>query len=91
LIETYFDIIWHVHLNDVNGSYPGTAGSDFEPAFKKLADKNYRGWISLEIFHQPSDPDIVLSKTKEFLALMERRTESVTNDIQMKPVGTEKT
>jgi D-psicose/D-tagatose/L-ribulose 3-epimerase len=73
LIEANSDLIRHIHLNDVNGSYPGTAGSSFEPAFDKLAEKGYGGWISLEIFHQPDDPDGVLSKTKEFLVRMEKR------------------
>ena len=72
LIEDYFDIIQHVHLNEVNGSYPGTGNSDFAPAFMKLAEKGYAGWISLEIFHQPDDPDSVLSKTMQFLVDMEK-------------------
>jgi D-psicose/D-tagatose/L-ribulose 3-epimerase len=75
LIEAYFDFIRHIHLNDVNGSYPGTAGSSFEPAFNKLAEKEYNGWISLEIFHQPDDPDMVLSKTKKFLERTEKRSQ----------------
>jgi D-psicose/D-tagatose/L-ribulose 3-epimerase len=74
LIEDYFDIIQHVHLNEVNGSYPGTGNSDFAPAFMKLAEKEYPGWISLEIFHQPDDPDSVLSKTMQFLVDMENRS-----------------
>jgi sugar phosphate isomerase/epimerase len=73
LIEDYFDIIQHVHLNEVNGSYPGTGSSDFAPAFMKLAGKKYKGWISLEIFHQPENPDSVLSKTMQFLVDMENR------------------
>jgi D-psicose/D-tagatose/L-ribulose 3-epimerase len=73
LIEGYFDIIQHVHLNEVNGSYPGTGSSDFAPAFAKLAEKKYRRWVSLEIFHQPDDPDSVLSKTMQFLVDMEDR------------------
>lgn len=76
LIEHYFDIIQHVHLNEVNESYPGTGNSDFTPAFMKLAEKRYTGWISLEIFHQPEDPDFVLSKTMQFIVGMEKRIRS---------------
>lgn len=76
LIEHYFDIIQHVHLNEVNGSYPGTGNSDFVPAFMKLVEKKYRGWISLEIFHKPKDPDFVLSKTMQFIVDVEKRTSS---------------
>jgi D-psicose/D-tagatose/L-ribulose 3-epimerase len=71
LIEDYFPIIRHVHLNEVNGSYPGTGSSDFLPAFKKLAKKGYDGWISLEIFHLPEDPAKVLRETMAFLDRME--------------------
>jgi D-psicose/D-tagatose/L-ribulose 3-epimerase len=71
LIEGHFPIIRHVHLNEVNGSYPGTGNSDFLPAFKKLAEKGYGGWISLEIFHLPEDPARVLRETGDFLRRME--------------------
>ena len=71
LIENHFSVFRHVHLNDVNGSYPGTAGSDFVPAFKKLAEKGYRGWISLEIFHVPENPEPVLVETRAFLDTMQ--------------------
>ena len=73
LIDNYSDIIKHVHLNEVNGSYPGTGTSDFLPAFMKLAEKKYDRWISLEIFHQPTDPDLVLSETKQFIGHMETK------------------
>jgi sugar phosphate isomerase/epimerase len=73
LIETYDDIIQHVHLNEINGSYPGTGDSDFLPAFQKLVAKEYDGWVSLEIFHTPVDPNIVLSQTRKFLQTMEDR------------------
>ena len=73
LIEDHFPIIRHVHLNEVNGSYPGTGSSDFVPAFRKLAQKGYGGWLSLEIFHLPEDPAKVLRETKEFLDHMEDR------------------
>jgi D-psicose/D-tagatose/L-ribulose 3-epimerase len=71
LIEDHFPIFRHVHLNEVNGSYPGTGSSDFFPAFEKLAEKGYGGWISLEIFHVPEDPGLVLAETKRFLDRME--------------------
>ena len=67
LIEEHYPVIRHVHLNEVNGSWPGTGSSDFLPAFKKLAEKDYAGWISLEIFHLPEDPARVLQETRDFL------------------------
>jgi sugar phosphate isomerase/epimerase len=73
LIEGHSSIFKHVHLNEVNGSYPGTGNSDFLPAFRKLAEKGYAGWFSLEIFHIPKDPEMVLKKTRDFLDRMASR------------------
>ncbi|UCF97900.1 MAG: sugar phosphate isomerase/epimerase [Spirochaetaceae bacterium] len=70
-IEDHYPIFRHVHLNEVNGSWPGTGDSDFLPAFKKLAEKGYSGWISLEIFQVPEDPERVLRETNDFLDRME--------------------
>ena len=71
LIETYIDIIQHVHLNERNGSYPGTGQSDFLPAFKTLVENEYSGWVSLEIFHTDVDASVVLAQTRKFLQMME--------------------
>ena len=73
LIENNIDIIQHVHLNGVNGSYPSTKNINFIPAFLKLAQKNYRGWISLEIFHKTDNPELILFKTRNFLIEVERK------------------
>jgi sugar phosphate isomerase/epimerase len=73
LIEKYFDIIRHVHLNAVDGGVPTTDNAEFAPAFRTLAAKKYAGWVSLEIFHQPENPDTVLGVTRRFLADMEAR------------------
>jgi len=77
LIENNFDIIQHIHLNGANGSYPSTKNINFIPAFQKLADKKYNGWISLEIFHKSDNPELILSKTRNFLIEMERKTKLV--------------
>lgn len=73
LIETYFDIIEHVHLNETDGNYPGTGASNFVPAFKVLTERNYARWISLEIFHFEHTPEIILAATTQFLANMEEQ------------------
>ncbi len=70
LIDRYFPIICHVHLNEWGGSYPGSGSSDFFPSFEILADKGYERWVSLEIFHEPEDPAWVLTETKRFLDSM---------------------
>ena len=71
LIRRHADLIRYVHLNELNGSYPGTGSSDFLPAFRALREIGYDGWISLDIFHQPEDPEAALSATMSFLRKME--------------------
>ncbi len=71
LIERHFDVIRHIHLNETNGSYPGTGASDFLPAFRGIFRGNYAHWVSLEIFHVPEDPEAVVRETMSFLEKME--------------------
>lgn len=68
LINEYFSIIEHVHFNEIDGDYPGSGNSDFLPAFRALRDKNYRGWISLEIFHFTEPPNAILSSTRRVIS-----------------------
>ena len=50
LIERYFDLIRHVHLNEMDGSHPGSRTYDFAPVFAVLEKLQYRGWVSVEAF-----------------------------------------
>jgi len=50
LVEKYFDVIRHVHVNEMDGGYPGTGNYDFRPVLEKLRRRGYGGWVSLEAF-----------------------------------------
>lgn len=50
LIEKHFSYIRHVHVNETDGRHCGTGNYDFVPIFRKLAQLNYQGWVSLEAF-----------------------------------------
>jgi D-psicose/D-tagatose/L-ribulose 3-epimerase len=50
LIEKYFDIIRHVHVNEMDGRHPGTGDYDFKPVLRTLTRLGYQGWVSLEAF-----------------------------------------
>jgi D-psicose/D-tagatose/L-ribulose 3-epimerase len=50
LIEKYFDIIRHVHVNEMDGRHPGMSDYDFKPVLTTLERLGYKGWISLEAF-----------------------------------------
>lgn len=50
LVDRYFDLIRHVHINEMDGRQPGTGNYNFRPVFDVLARRGYRHWISLEVF-----------------------------------------
>jgi len=50
LVDRYFNLIRHVHLNEMDGRHPGTGDYDFQPLFETLARRDYSGWVSLEAF-----------------------------------------
>lgn len=73
LIEHYQDIIQHVHLNEMDGGYPGSGNSDFMPAFNALRQINYRGWVSLEVFNQTEPPQRILTETSRVIKTIEEQ------------------
>jgi sugar phosphate isomerase/epimerase len=50
LIEEYFDVIRHVHVNEMDGRHPSMGDYDFKPILRTLRRLGYRGWVSLEAF-----------------------------------------
>jgi sugar phosphate isomerase/epimerase len=50
LIHRYRDVFVHFHANDPNRQGPGFGKLDFVPIMAALADVDYRGWVSVEVF-----------------------------------------
>jgi sugar phosphate isomerase/epimerase len=50
LVERHYDLIRHIHVNELDGRHPGTGSYDFRPLFDVLRRHEYGGWISLEAF-----------------------------------------
>ena len=50
LVEKYYDLIRHVHVNETDGSYCGAGDYDFRPVLDVLRRRGYPGWVSLEAF-----------------------------------------
>jgi sugar phosphate isomerase/epimerase len=50
LVDRYFDLIRHVHINETDGRHPGTGNYDFKPVLDVLRRRGYRHWVSLESF-----------------------------------------
>ncbi len=65
LIDTHYKNIRHVHANEVDGRAPGTGDSDYLPSFRTLIAHGYQGWVSVEIFHTPPDPEKILKDSMD--------------------------
>ncbi len=50
LVDRYFDLIRHIHVNELDGSHCGAGDYDYKPVFEVLRHRDYAGWISLEAF-----------------------------------------
>lgn len=50
LVDRHFDLIRHVHVNEMDGRHCGTGTYDFKPVLSALRKRGYGGWISLEAF-----------------------------------------
>jgi sugar phosphate isomerase/epimerase len=50
VLDRYFDLIRHVHVNEMDGKHPGMGEYDFRPVLEVLLRRNYQGWVSLEAF-----------------------------------------
>jgi D-psicose/D-tagatose/L-ribulose 3-epimerase len=50
LVERYYDLIRHVHVNEMDGRHCGAGPYDFKPVLSVLRRRGYPGWVSLEAF-----------------------------------------
>jgi D-psicose/D-tagatose/L-ribulose 3-epimerase len=71
LIAKYFDLIRHVHVNEMDGAHPGTGNYDFVRIFRALVRLNYQGWISLEAFDFAVGAETIAAETIEYLKKQE--------------------
>jgi sugar phosphate isomerase/epimerase len=71
LIRKYRAFLGHVHLNEMDGRYPGSADFPFQPVLQALKDERYRGWVSVEVFDFKPDGESVARRSIEFLKKLE--------------------
>jgi sugar phosphate isomerase/epimerase len=67
LIERYFPLIRHVHVNEMDGRYPGTGDYDFATILRTLERLNYAGWVSLEVMDFRPDPVTISRESLSYL------------------------
>ena len=67
LVDRYFDLIRHVHINEMDGRHPGTGNYDFKPVFDVLRRRGYRHWVSLEVFDFAPGPEKIAEDALRFI------------------------
>jgi D-psicose/D-tagatose/L-ribulose 3-epimerase len=67
LVDKYFDVIRHVHVNEMDGGHPGTGNYDFRPVLSALRRRGYRGWVSLEAFDFKPGAENIASQSLRYL------------------------
>jgi len=50
VLDRHFNLIRHVHVNEMDGKHPGMGDYDFKPILDVLRRRNFQGWVSLEAF-----------------------------------------
>lgn len=70
-------MLCHVHINDANGRGPGFGETKFMPILKTLIKNNYRGYLSVEVYHFDPDPQTIASRSVGYLkGILESLTET---------------
>lgn len=67
VVDRFFDLIKHLHVNEMDGRHPGTGSYDFKPVLAALARRNYQGWVSLEVFDFKAGAEKIAADSLRFL------------------------
>jgi len=67
LVDKYFDVIRHVHVNEMDGGHPGTGSYDFRPVLETLRRRAYPGWVSLEAFNFNPGAETIANESLRYL------------------------
>ena len=67
LIRKHAPMLAHFHANDPNRQGPGFGKLDFLPILKALAEIDYRGWISVEVFDYTPGPEQLARRSIRYL------------------------
>jgi D-psicose/D-tagatose/L-ribulose 3-epimerase len=67
LVERHFDVIRHVHVNEMDGKHPGMGDYDFKPLLGALRRLDYRHWVSLEAFDFSFGAERIARESIEYL------------------------
>jgi sugar phosphate isomerase/epimerase len=67
IIERHAKVLEHFHANDPNLKGPGMGEMDFVPIFQALANVDYRGWVSVEVFDYSPGAETIARESIEYM------------------------
>ena len=68
LVARHWPKIRHIHVNELDGSYPRPSGGyDFKPVLQVARDRGFGGWVSMEVFDFSPGAETILSESIAYL------------------------
>lgn len=67
IIRQQRQLLEHFHANDPNMRGPGMGEMDFIPILEALAEVDYRGWVSVEVFDYAPGPEALAEESIDYL------------------------
>jgi len=67
LLRENHQLLEHFHANDPNMRGPGMGELDFVPIFQTLAEIDYRGWVSVEVFDYAPGVEALASESIAYM------------------------
>lgn len=72
IIRECAPLLEHFHANDANRRGPGMGEIDFHPIFAALAEIDYRGWVSVEVFDYEPGVEALARESIDYMRKVER-------------------
>ncbi len=67
LLRRHRQLLAHFHANDPNRQGPGMGELDFHPILAALAEIDYQGWVSVEVFDYSPGVDCLVRDSIGYL------------------------
>ena len=68
IVKKHWDLIRHIHVNELDGSYPRPGGGyDFKPVLQVAKDRAFGGWVSMEVFDFTPGSEKIVTEAYAYL------------------------
>ena len=68
IVSKHWDLIRHIHVNELDGSYPRPGGGyDFKPVLQVAKDRAFGGWVSMEVFDFTPGSEKIVTEAHAYL------------------------